>query len=126
MRVPAGLRQQPGHQCTAQEEPVHLAAKLCEIGLGAVGLQQHAKRFAVVVVIGAEVVEADHLGGRGVQIIDGAYIGAWHQLWYSPQLTSRTWPLIPLARSLARNRTAEATSSSVGSRLRSELAAVAA
>ena len=123
---PRRLGHQPGDQCVAHEEPLHLAAELGEIGVAAVGLEQHAQRFAVVVVVAAEVVEAAGLGGRGVQFIDGADVcaGCRHAL-YSPQLTSSAWPVMPLDRSLAMNRMAEATSSSVGSRLRSDAAAVA-
>ena len=124
--LPRGFGQQPGHQRAAQEEPVHLAAQHGKAGFTPVGVQQHLQRFAVVVVVGAEIVEPGQLGGRGVQFFDGADVGAiGHQVWYSPQLTSRVCPVIPLDRSLAMNRIADATSSSVGSRLRSEFAAVA-
>ena len=124
--LPRGLGQQPGHQRVADEEPGHLAAEFGEIGVAPVGLEQHAECFAIVVVVGAEVVETHRLGGRRVQLVDGADVGPGrHQALYSPQLTSRVCPVMPLDRSLAMNRIAEATSSSVGSRLRSDFAAVA-
>ena len=123
--LPRGFRQQPGDQRTAQEEPIHLAAQHRKAGFPLIRVQQHLKRLAVVVVVSAEIVEPDQLGRRGMQVVDGADIGTFHQLWYSPQLTSRVWPVMPLDRSLAMKRIAEATSSSVGSRLRSEFAAVA-
>ena len=125
--LPRGFGQQPGHQRAAQEEAIHLAAQHRQAGFLPVGVQQHAQRFAVVVVVGAEVVEPGQLGGRGVQLIDGRDVGAFvgHQVWYSPQLTSSVCPVMPLDRSLAMNMIADATSSSVGSRLRSEFAAVA-
>ena len=116
----------PGHQCVADEEPRHLAAELGQIGVARIGLEKHAECFAIVVVVTAEIVEAHRFGGRRVQFVDGADVGSGrHQALYSPQLTSRVWPVMPLDRSLAMNRIADATSSSVGSRLRSEFAAVA-
>ena len=124
--LPRGFRQQPGHQGAAQEEPIHLAAQHRKTGFLPVGVQQHTQRFAVVVVVDAEVVEPGQLGGRGMQLVDGRNVGAFgHQVWYSPQLTSSVCPLMPLDKSLAMNMIADATSSSVGSRLRSEFAAVA-
>ena len=74
--LPCRLGHQPGHQRVADEEPAHLAAELGEVGVALIGLQQHAERFAVVVVVGAEIIEADRLGGRCVQVLDGADIGA--------------------------------------------------
>ena len=124
--LPRRFGQQPGHQGAAQEETIHLAAQHRKAGLLLVGVQQHAQRFAVVVVVATEVVESGQLGGRGVQLIDGCDVGAFgHQVWYSPQLTSSVCPVMPLDKSLAMNMIADATSSSVGSRLRSEFAAVA-
>ena len=70
------LGHQPGHQRVAHEEPLHLAAELGEVGVAPVRLEQHAERLAVVVVVDAEIVEAARLGGRGVQVLDGADIGA--------------------------------------------------
>ena len=120
------LGHQPGHQRIAHEEPLHLAAELGQVGVAPERLQQHAERLAVVVVVDAEIVEAAGLHRRRVQVVDGADIGACsHQALYSPQLTSSAWPVMPLDRSLAMNRIAEATSSSVGSRLRSLLTAAA-
>ena len=120
------LRHQPGHQRIAHEEPLHLAAELGEVGVAAERVEQHAERLAVVVVVDAEIVEAAGLDRRGVQVVDGADVGARsHQALYSPQFTSSAWPVMPLDRSLAMNRIAEATSSSVGSRLRSLLTAAA-
>ena len=70
------LGHQPGHQRVAHEEPVHLAAELGQVGVAPEGLQQHAQRLAVVVVVDAEIVEAARLRRRGVQVVDGADIGA--------------------------------------------------
>lgn len=70
-----------GHQCTAHEEPLHLAAELGEVCLGAKRLEQYGQRLAVVVVVAAEVVESAGLGGRGVQVLDGADVGARHALY---------------------------------------------
>lgn len=124
--LPGRLGQQPCHQRSPQEEPIHLAAQHRETGFAFIRVQQDAQRFAVIVVVTAKVVEAHQLGGRCVQVFDGAYISSIsHYVWYSPQLTSKVCPVIPLERSLAKNRIAEATSSSVGNRLRSEFAAVA-
>src|ERR1700748_460262 len=124
--LPRGFRQQPGYQRAAQEEPIHLAAQHRKTGFLPVGVQQHTQRFAVVVIVDAEVVAPGQLGRRGMKFVDGRNVGAFgHQVWYSPQLTSSVCPLMPLDRSLAMNMIADATSSSVGSRLRSEFAAVA-
>src|ERR1700733_15238085 len=124
--LPRGFRQQPGYQGAAQEEPVHLAAQHRETGFLAVGVQQHTQRFAVVVIVDAEVVEPGQLGGRGRQLAHGRISREnGHQVWYSPQLTSSVCPLMPLGSSRTMNMIADATSSSVGSRLRSEFAAVA-
>ena len=130
--LPRRLAEQSCHQRVAQEEPRHLAADLGEVGVAAVGLQQHRQRLDVVVVVGAEVVEAYGLDGGGLEFLDGPDVGArggrpfarGHAL-YSPQFTSSVAPVIPLDRSLAMNRMAEATSSSVGRRLRSEFTAAA-
>ena len=70
------LGQQPGDQCIAHEEPLHLAAELGEVRFARVRLEQHAERLAVVVVVDAEVVEAAGLGRRCVQLVDGADVGA--------------------------------------------------
>ena len=74
--LPCGFGQQPGHQRAAQEEAIHLAAQHRKAGFLPVGVQQHAQRFAVVVVVDAEVVEPGQLGGRRVQLVDGGDIGA--------------------------------------------------
>ena len=124
--LPGRFAEQSGHQRVTQEEPRHLAAKFGEIGVAAVGLEKYVEGFAVIVVVGAEVIQPDGLDRRGLQILDRSDVGpaCVHAL-YSPQLTSRVWPVIPLDRSLAMNRIAEATSSSVGRRLRSEFTAAA-
>ena len=125
--LPRRLGHQPGDQRVADEEAIHLAADLGQIGVAPVGLEQHAERLAVVVVVGAEVVQPARLGRRGVQVVDGADVAVrvLTQALYSPQFTSSACPVMPLDRSLAMNRIAEATSSSVGSRLRSLLTAAA-
>ena len=74
--LPRGLGHQPGDQRVAHEEPVHLAAELGQIGVTLEGVEQHAERFAVVVVVDAEIVEPAGLDGRGVQVVDGADIGS--------------------------------------------------
>ena len=120
------LGDQPGYEGVADEEAVHLAAELGQLGIAGERVQQHRQGLAVVVVVGAKIVQPAGFGRRGMQILDGPHIGARrHQALYSPQLTSRAWPVIPLDRSLAMNRIAEATSFSVGNRFRSDAAAVA-
>ncbi|SLH15353.1 Uncharacterised protein [Mycobacteroides abscessus subsp. abscessus] len=96
-----------------------------------VGVEQHAQPLAVVV--GAEVVEPDHLARRGVQILDGAdvvpadhVLCSPHQWWYSPALTSRHAPVIARASDEAKNTTASAISSGSGSLRRSMVLAVSA
>ena len=124
--LPRRLGNQPRDQCVADEEAAHLAAELGQVGVATVGLEQRAERLAIVVVVGAEVVEAARLGRRGVQVVDRTDIRpSSHYALYSPQFTSRAWPVIPLDRSLAMNRIADATSSSVGRRLRSLFTAAA-
>src|SRR4029079_4659197 len=124
--LPSGLRQQPSDQCIAHEEPRHLAAEFGETRFTRVRVEQHAECFAIVVVVGAEIVEPARLHRRRVQLVDGADVGSRaHQALYSPQFTSSAWPVMPLDRSLAMNRMADATSSPVGSRFRSDAAAVA-
>ena len=78
--LPRRLGDQPGDQRIAHEEPIHLAAELGQIGVAPVGLEQHPERFAVVVVVDAEIVEPAGLDRRGVQIVDGADIGPARQL----------------------------------------------
>ena len=73
--LPRRLGHQSGDQRVADEEAAHLAAELGQVGVAPVGLEQHAERLAIVVVVGAEVVEAAGLGRRGVQIVDGADVG---------------------------------------------------
>src|SRR5438874_5183814 len=105
--LPCRLTQQPRHQRVAQEEPRHLAAQFGEICLTRIRLKQYPERFAVVVVVGAEIIEPTGLDGRGVQILDGPDIGTWCHALNSPQLTSRVCPVIPLDRALAMNRLAD-------------------
>ncbi len=124
--LPRRLRHQPRHQCVAHEEPVHLATEFGQVGIPPERLKQDGQCLAVVVVVDTEIVESARLYRRSVQVVDGADIGACsHQALYSPQLTSSACPVIPLDKSLAMNRIAEATSSSVGSRFRSDPAAAA-
>lgn len=86
--LPRRLAEQPCHQGITQEEPRHLAADFGEIGVPAVRIEKHTKGFPVVVIVGAEILEADGLRRRGVQVFNGADIGTRHQALYSPQLTS--------------------------------------
>ncbi len=58
--------------------------------------------------------------------VSGHVGSARTQWWYSPQLTSRHWPVIARASGEARNSTASAISSGSGSRPRSMFAAVSA
>ena len=95
--------------------------------VGREGVEQH--REPVGVVIRAEVGEAGPPRRGRVQVLDGADAG-WRviraQWWYSPQLTSRHWPVMARAIGEARNTTASAISSGSGSRPRSMGAAVSA
>ena len=120
----AASLEQPGGQRPAQERPLHLRADRREPGLGRVGVEQH--REPVGVVVGAEVGQAGAPRRRRVQVVDGADAAFSGQWWYSPQLTSRHWPVIARARSDARNTTASAISSGSGSLPRSIGAAVSA
>ena len=70
------LGDQPGHQRVADEEPLHLAAELGEVGVVAERIQQHAKRFAVVVIVDAEIIQTTGFYRRCVQVIDGTWVGA--------------------------------------------------
>ncbi len=125
--LPPGLRHQPGGQRAPQIHPTDLAAERRQVGVALVRVEDDREAFAVVVVVRAEIVEADQSRRRLVQVVDRPDVGALsHQALYSPQFTSSVCPVIPLDRSLAKKMIAEATSSSVGSRFRSEFAAVAA
>ncbi len=128
VRLPRCLTEQPGHQRAAQEDPLQLPAQRGQARVPGVGVQQHGE--AVAVGVGAELRQAGEPGGRGVQVLDRADavpLGAhWDstQWWYSPQLTSRHWPVMARAMPEARNTTASAISSGSGSLPRSIAAAV--
>jgi hypothetical protein len=129
VRPPACLARQPGGQRPAQHRPLRLRAERGEGGVAGARVEQH--RQPVGVVVGAEVGQAGAPGRGRVQVLDGADpVGAVRlragQWWYSPQLTSRHWPVIARAMSLARNTAASAISSGSGSRPRSIGAAVSA
>jgi len=130
VRLPGGLAAQPGHQDAAQQRPLCLRAGRRELRVGREGVEQH--REPVGVVIRAEVGQARAPRRGRVQVLGrtdgvGRFGGVGRdQWWYSPQLTSRHWPVMARAIGEARNTTASAISSGSGSRPRSTGAAVSA
>ena len=69
------LRDETSDQRVADEEALHLAAELGEVGVAPERVEQYPEGFAVVVGAGTKVVQPAGLYGRGVQIVDGAYVG---------------------------------------------------